>query len=267
MTMAPSGQSGTTERRSPSTPWATVPSGPCVSAGTADLLVRQVRDEHIHQHLGLARTIAGRYIGRGIDTEDLHQVASLALVLAADRFDPDHGTSFAGYAAVCIHGELKRHLRDHAWAVRPPRPVHDIYQHVIHATEELTHILGAIPTTADIANYLNIDLDRVREAQNAHLVYTAISLDALLEDQPGHLPHQLRHAVHTNIHDNIDLALTIDHALSQLLPRDQRIARMRFMDNLTQKEIGEHLGVSQMQVSRLISALTARLRIDLTHAA
>lgn len=140
-----------------------------------------MRTALISDHLGLARAVARRYTHRGVDAEDLYQVASLALVQAAARFDPTRGTSFAGYAAVCLHGELKRYLRDYAWAVRPPRPIHDLYQQVTRAITDLTHTLGTAPTISDIAHYLDVDPDQVRAAHKARTAYTAASLDALDE--------------------------------------------------------------------------------------
>ncbi len=224
----------------------------------------------ISDHLGLARVVARRYHRRGIDAEDLYQVASLALVQAAARFDPAHGTPFAGYAAVCLHGELKRYLRDYAWAVRPPRPIHDLYLQVARATADLTHTLGAAPTISDIAHCLNVDPDRVRVAQEARTAYTAASLDALVQDHPDHVLFQLAPVVGTTGADTfemVDLAVTIATLLRGLSPREQQIVGLRFGHEMTQQEIGDRLGISQMHVSRLLSSITTRLRTQLTSAA
>lgn len=227
--------------------------------------VMQHRDALVHQYLGLARGIARQYTGRGIETEDLYQVASLALVGVAGRFDPEHGNGFATYASVSIHGTLKRHLRDHAWAVRPPRALHDTYHQVTRATEELTHSLGTTPTVNDIAEHLGIDPQQVHEARHAGSGYTATSLDALGQDRPGGPWHELPGG--GDGFDATDLAITLDHVVSALPVRDQELVRLRFTEDLTQREIGDHLGISQMQVSRRLSSLTAQLRTQLTRAA
>lgn len=222
------------------------------------------RDELITEHLSLARAIARQYAGRGVDTEDLFQVAALALVHAAARFDPARGSTFAAYAGVCVHGELKRHLRDHGWAVRPPRALHDLHHQVAHATADLTHTLGTTPTLSDIAHYLDVDLGQVRAAHTARSAYTAASWEDMTRDHPDRLLLQLSQASAPDIFDTIDVSLTIEATLSNLPRRDQQILRLRFEHDLTQQEIGKHLGISQMQVSRLLSSIIKRLRTQLT---
>lgn len=193
----------------------------------------QRRDALVETHLGLARGIARRYTGRGIDDEDLFGVACLALVLAATRFDPQRGTTFAGYAAITIHGELKRHLRDYGWAVRPPRSLHDTYHAVLHATGDLTQVLGAAPTVADIAEDLDISADQVREAQHVGSAYTAASLEALAEERPGGFLHE-PFMTSVDPFGAVDLALTVDQVVSCLSSRDREIVRLRFEQELSQ---------------------------------
>ncbi|MDQ2852269.1 MAG: sigma-70 family RNA polymerase sigma factor [Actinomycetota bacterium] len=171
---------------------------------------------------------------------------------------------------MCLHGELKRYLRDYAWAVRPPRPIHDLYQQVTRATADLTHTLGTTPTISDIAHYLDVDPDQVRAAHKARTAYTAASLDALVQDHPDHLLFQLAPAAGAagaDTYDRVDLAVTIATLLRGLSPREQQIVGLRFGHELTQQEIGDRLGLSQMHVSRLLSSITARLRTQLTSAA
>ncbi len=225
------------------------------------------RDGLVHQHLGLARGIARCYTGRGVDAEDLSQVALLALVVAAGRFEVERGSSFGAYATVSIHGSLKRHLRDHAWAVRPPRAIHDIVHQVSRATVDLTHTLGAVPTATDIATYLGISPEQVNQARTAQFSYAATSLDALTHEHFAGTSYVPPALVSTGTADAADLALMIESVVHALPPRDQQIVRLRFEHDMTQQEIGDHLGISQMQVSRLLSALTARLKTQLAHVA
>ncbi len=237
------------------------------AAGDLDPAGVQQRDELVHEHLGLARGIARRYTHRGVDLEDLSQVASMALVVAAGRFDPARGTEFTSYATISIHGTLKRHLRDHAWAVRPPRVIHDTFHQVARATLELTQTLTGTPTTADIAHYLGIEPGQVLEAQRAGSCYTAASLDALTEERSGDSPPELSTGHETDTAHALDLSITLDQAVSALPARDQHLVRLRFEHDLTQRQIGDRLGISQMQVSRLLSSLTTRLRTQLAHVA
>ncbi|MEO8852065.1 MAG: sigma-70 family RNA polymerase sigma factor, partial [Allobranchiibius sp.] len=246
-------------------PRAAPPPAAATAAGDHDLAQVQRRDELVHQYLGLARGIARRYTHRGVDPEDLDQVASMALVAAANRYDPARGTEFGAYATLSIHGTLKRYLRDHAWAVRPPRVVHDTFHQVTRATMELTQTLAGTPTTHDIAQYLGIEHGQVLQAQRAGSCYTATSLDALTAERSA-LP-ELAIAHDTRSGHAVDLSIALDQVIRALPARDQHLVRLRFEHDLTQQQIGDRLGISQMQVSRLLSSLIARLRTQLTHVA
>lgn len=224
------------------------------------------RDAAIERNLRLARGIAFRYTGRGVELEDLVQVASLALVLATQRFDPDRGSAFTAYASVTIHGELKRHLRDHGWAVRPVRADHDRYHRVVAAGRDLEQTLGAEPTTADIAQYLGMDAGLVRAAQQLSLFYTAASLDTVAAESPGVLE---QHSRTRTTHDPIDAATTavsLDQSLRSFSSRDRLVISLRFQQDLTQQQIATRLGISQMQVSRSLVRITAGLRTLLEDA-
>ncbi|MDQ2851642.1 MAG: sigma-70 family RNA polymerase sigma factor [Actinomycetota bacterium] len=254
-----------TSQARPSTPHpATLPPTSGVSTASDSPAPLPVRDELIAGHLGLARAISRRYTGRGIDREDLFQVASLALVHASDRFDPAHGAAFSAYASVCVHGELKRYLRDHGWAVRPPRALHDLHHHVAHATVQLTQVLAATPTVSDIAHYLEVDPGQVRAAQKARTAYTAASWEALTQDNPDPLLFALSQAAGPDTFDTLDASITIRAILSDLPPRQQQIVQLRFVHELTQQEIGDQLGMSQMHVSRMLTSITTKLRSKLT---
>lgn len=217
----------------------------------------------IHEHIGLSRSIARRYTNRGIELEDLEQVAALALVLAASRFDAELGHSFAAYAGVTIHGELKKHLRDHGWAVRPPRRLYDTYCEVVQATRILEQTMATAPTVRDIANHLSIDVGTVHEAQKLSSCYTAASLEEIFDN--GLLPvmGDRFNCDGTSQIDALEARLALGQTLGSLSPRERQLIQLRFGQELTQQQIGQRLGVSQMQVSRMLSAIIARLRTSL----
>jgi RNA polymerase sigma-B factor len=215
------------------------------------------RQELVVAHLGLAHQIARRFANRGEAYDDLVQVASLALVKAAERFDGDRGVQFSSFAATCIIGELKRHFRDRGWAVRAPRRVQELYLELGKSIDSLSQELGRAPTVAELATAQDVTEDAVLEALEAGRGYRASSLDE--PDQEGQpLVEQLgsQDAQFERVEDGSVLAL----ALSQMPPRDQNVLRLRFIDGLTQSEIGNRLGLSQMQISRLLAASIDRLR-------
>jgi RNA polymerase sigma-B factor len=215
------------------------------------------RDALIADHLGLAHQLARRYANRGESHDDLVQVASLALVKAADRFDPEREVKFSTFAVQYMVGELKRHFRDRGWAVRAPRRIQELYLELGHHIDRLHQDLGRAPTVPELAVAVGTTEDAVLEALEASQGYRAASLDA--PDRTGQSPAD---ALGT---DDPEFANADDHsmlstALRQLSPRDQVIVRLRFVDGLTQSEIAVRLGVSQMQVSRLLASSLRRLR-------
>ncbi|MBO1754541.1 sigma-70 family RNA polymerase sigma factor [Allobranchiibius sp. CTAmp26] len=225
-----------------------------------DTVAAQLRAEAIQENIALAHAIARRYAGLGAEAEDLQQVASLALVMAVARFDPGRGSAFTAYARITIDGELKRHLRDHGWAVRPPRNLHDVYHEVRRATQDLTQTLGTTPTVADIAHHLQISDELVRDAQRVGSSYTATSLDALLVVHPDSQPGDRLNLGTVGNVDTLLTALVLREGIRALEPRDRLILQLRFEQEMTQLEIGHHLGISQMQVSRVLAGIIARLR-------
>ena len=202
----------------------------------------------VEQHLMLATRLARRFRHRGVDPDDLVQVARLALVKAAAGYDESRG-SFVPYASTTIRGELKRHFRDHAWMVRPPRRIQEV-QAALSAQRDLQ------PQQADpqvLAEAIGSDVSDVREALAARGCYTCDSIDAA--EDSGHPFGQ----------DEDGFALIDDHLTLQQLWREltveeRRLLRWRYFDELTQQQIADRLGISQMQVSRRLSRLLARLR-------
>lgn len=213
-------------------------------------------------YLDLCTRMAARYDGRGIEHDDLVQVARLALLKALHRYEAGHAPSFAAYAVPTISGELKRWFRDRAWVVRPPRRLQELRADVTAERERLEQELGSTPTDADVAAALGASLCDVREVAVAATGFHPLSLDGPTGDdeRPG-LEYFL--AVADDDLDRADDRVCLSEALAGLEDDDRRLLVMRFVDGMTQREIGELLGVSQMHVSRSLRRITARLRQQL----
>ncbi len=221
--------------------------------------LRAERDAMVERHLGLARHLALRYSDSGEPLDDLFQVASLGLVNAVDRFDPSRGVSFTTFAVPTILGELKRHFRDRGWAIHVPRDLKDAAVRVKRAITP--HAGPRAPTPAELAQATGLSLEEVIEALDAAGVQRALSLDApvgseedsgtTLVDVLGDEDDELERA------DDRTLLASLMRAVT---PREREILRLRFAEDLTQSEIGARIGVSQMQVSRLLRGALARMR-------
>ncbi len=210
---------------------------------------RALRDELVTSQLGLAAAVARRFARRGEPIEDLVQVASYGLVRAVERFDPEHGAPFAGFAVPTIMGEIKRHFRDHTWSGKVPRGMKELTARVSGAVETLTGELGRAPTVPEIAAQLGVSVDLVVEALDAQQLYRPGSLTAATAERSGDHPGL---AVVDRGLAGVEDRLTVERLLRTLPERERRILELRFYDELTQSEIAEAVGVSQMHVSRLI---------------
>ena len=215
-------------------------------------------------NLGLADGIANRYLGRGIDRDDLVQVARLGLVKAVRRFRPGLGQSFAGFAAPTISGEIKRHFRDTGWMVRPPRRLQELGVRIRDAEKDLEQRLHRRPLTDELAAFLDVEEEQVRAAREAASSFHALSLD--LPAGPGQAPTEMTLEEADDPFAAIDDAEWLRDALAELTERERLVLRLRFVDVLTQSEIAEQIGVSQMQVSRILRATLSRLRARLVAA-
>jgi RNA polymerase sigma-B factor len=216
-----------------------------------------LRDKLVASHLGLAHQLARRFANRGELHDDLVQVASIALIKAVDRFEPERGVRFSTFAVKCIVGELKRHFRDRGWAVKAPRRVQELYLELGHEIDRLVQQLGRPPTVAELSAATSTSEAAVLEAIEAGRGYRSSSLDA--PDQDGQSLVDLLGSDDAEL-DSIENRSVLSMALSQLSAPDQLVLRLRFVDGLTQSEIATRLGVSQMQVSRLLAANVRRLR-------
>jgi RNA polymerase sigma-B factor len=220
-----------------------------------------LREHVIGEYMSYARFVARRFRQRGEPAQDLEQVAYLGLVKAVDNFDPDYGTTFLTYATPIIAGEIKRHFRDTTWDLHVPRRMQELSASVRAAQEQLTQELGMVPGAEDVALFLDLPLEEVVDAYEAVAAYHTASLDTpvALVDGDGATLGEL-------IGDEdpaIDLVVdreALKPLLEKLSGREKRILLMRFFRNMSQAEIGAELGVSQMQVSRLLSQILGRLR-------
>lgn len=220
-----------------------------------------LRNQLVNEHLGLARFLARRFQRGGESLEDLEQVAYLGLVLAIDRFDPDRGVEFATFAVPTILGELKRHLRDRAWAVRVPRRVKELHLATSAARERLQHELGRVPTVDELASELGTTEEDVLEALEAARGYRASSIDATATgDTDGETAIVAKLGGDDDRFDAVEDLTAAAPVLAGLSERDQLILRLRFFHDMTQAEIAERLGVSQVHVSRLLAAILTKVR-------
>lgn len=213
----------------------------------------------VERHLGLAHHLARRYADRGEPLEDLVQVASLGLLKAIDRFDASRGTSFTTFAVPTILGELRRHFRDRGWAVHVPR---DLKEAVLRVEAALARHGGRSPTPAQLARETGLDVETVLDALEASGAHRALSLDA----PTGGAEEERPAIVDTLGGDDDELSRARDRATLEVLAagldeREREILRLRFVEDLTQSEIGERVGVSQMHVSRLIRTSLNRMRL------
>jgi RNA polymerase sigma-B factor len=211
-------------------------------------------------NLGLADGIASRYLGRGIERDDLVQVARLGLVKAVRRYRPELGQSFAGFAAPTISGEIKRHFRDTGWMVRPPRRLQELGARLRETEKDLEQRLHRKPTTAELATALGVAESQVRAAREASSSFHAVSLDVpVTADRRPDLAIESGEDPFSAFDDSQWLGA----ALADLTERERVVLRLRFVELLTQSEIAEQIGVSQMQVSRILRATLSRLRCRL----
>ncbi|HEV3213270.1 MAG TPA: SigB/SigF/SigG family RNA polymerase sigma factor [Acidimicrobiales bacterium] len=218
------------------------------------------RDALITSHLGLAHFLARRFSDRGESHEELVQVASVGLVQAADRFNPSLGVEFSTFATSTILGELKHHFRDRGWALRTPRQIQEHYLEVTAAASELTHELKRTPSVNEVAAACRLTSEDVLVAMEAGQSYRVASLDAPWTESESVGDQVMGTEDAIDVMEQRALLLA---ALERLGPRDQQLLRLRFVDELSQSEIADRMGMSQMHVSRLLRRALELLRAAL----
>jgi RNA polymerase sigma-B factor len=218
-----------------------------------------LRDELVAAHLGLAEYLARRFANRGEPLEDLVQVASLGLIKAVDRFDPERGVEFSTYATHTIVGELKRHFRDKGWAIRAPRRMQELYLQLGKVVGTLSQELGHSPTIAELAAEVEVSEEEVLEALEAGQAYRSASLDAPVGNEEGETLGAHLGEEDVSLAD-VESRATLSPLLAQLPPRERLILHLRFFEGLTQSEIATRLNISQMHVSRLLARSVSELR-------
>jgi RNA polymerase sigma-B factor len=216
---------------------------------------RGLRNRLIEEHLGLARSLARRFANRNEPLDDLEQVAMLGVLKAVERFDPEHGTPFAAFAIPTVVGELRRHFRDRGWMVRVPRRVQDLHLRIGTVVSELSQQLGRSPSPTEIAEAAGVRDEDVLEALEAGNRYRPTSLDVAATGSDGDA--RMAHS-DIEMHSVEDRAHLL-HLLQRLPERERRVMYMRYFEDMTQAEIAEAIGVSQMHVSRLLTRSLAAL--------
>jgi len=217
-----------------------------------------IRSKLIESHLGLVEYLARRFAGRGEPLDDLVQVATIGLVKAVDRFDPDRQVEFSTYATPTVVGELKRHFRDKGWAVRVPRRLQELNLRLGSVISQLSQDLQRSPTVAEIARAASATDEEVLEALDSAHAYSLVSLDAGA-DREGLSYHEQIGYVDESL-EALEDRVSVGPLLKQLPPRERRMLHLRFFKGMTQSEIAEELGISQMHVSRLLAKTLASLR-------
>jgi RNA polymerase sigma-B factor len=220
----------------------------------------RARDELTRRFMPLARQLARRYQRGNEPLEDLVQVASLGLVKAIDRYDLERGTAFSSYAVPTILGELKRYFRDVGWAVHVPRGMQERIMQVNQAMDRMSRDLGRSPTPAEIAAEVDLTVEVVLESLEAAVAYEATSLDAPRAGDPDGESYAESMGEEDGAYEQIEYLESIAPTMRALPERDRLVLKLRFEDDLTQSEIADQIGVSQMHVSRLIRRALTRLR-------
>jgi len=221
---------------------------------------RATRNRLVEAHRGLAASIAHDYRDRGVELDDLVQIAMLGTLKAVERYEPERGIPFSSFASRTINGEIKRYFRDRTWAVRPPRSAQERHLDLRRTSSALTLRLGRAPKVAELAEELNITSDEVLEAMEAGAAYRATSLDARRPGDEEGLTLGDRLPSEEAASRPAEVRVLVGQLLDSLPEREAEILRLRFYDELTQTEIADRIGISQMHVSRLIRRCLLDLR-------
>lgn len=219
-----------------------------------------LRDRLVTGYLPVAQHIARRFAHRGEPLDDLTQVATVGLINAIDRFDPSKGGEFFSFAVPTISGEVRRHFRDQSWSMRVPRRLKDMHVSINGAVSELSQTLGRAPRPSEIAQRLDLPVNEVLEGLEAAEAYRSSSLDEMLSSEDGSATVGELVGEADDALDRVDYREALRPLLAELNPRERTIVMLRFFGNLTQTQIANEVGISQMHVSRLLAQTLTRLR-------
>ncbi|MFJ5559028.1 RNA polymerase sigma factor SigF [Streptomyces sp. NPDC093250] len=219
----------------------------------------ELRNRLVRMHLPLVEHLARRFRNRGEPLDDLTQVATIGLIKSVDRFDPDRGVEFSTYATPTVVGEIKRHFRDKGWAVRVPRRLQELRLALTTATAELSQLHGRSPTVHELAEKLAISEEEVLEGLESANAYSTLSLDVPDTDDESPAVADTLGAEDEAL-EGVEYRESLKPLLEDLPPREKRILLLRFFGNMTQSQIAQEVGISQMHVSRLLARTLAQLR-------
>jgi RNA polymerase sigma-B factor len=221
------------------------------------------RDALVHLHLPLVEHCARRFRNRGEPFEDLVQVGTIGLIKSIDRFDSDRGVEFSTYATPTIIGEIKRYFRDKGWAIRVPRRLQELRMQIGTSTAELTQSLGRSPSPRELAEHIGCTVEEIIEGIESSNAYSTLSLDA--SDDSDDSAASMLDAL--GVDDagiaHVEVRESLKPLLDRLEPREKKILLLRFFKNMTQSQIADEIGVSQMHVSRLLNRTLEQLRVSL----
>ena len=230
------------------------------STGAGDPRRETLRAELVTGFLPVAQHIARRFSNRGEPLDDLVQVATVGLINAVDRFSPERGSDFFSFAVPTISGEVRRHFRDLGWSMRVPRRLKDLHVSINGVVSELSQSLGRAPKPTEIAERLGLPVSEVLEGLEASEAYRSSSLDEMLSSEQGSATvGELVGEADAEL-DRVDFRQALRPVLSELAPRERTIVLLRFFGNMTQTQIAQEVGISQMHVSRLLTQTLDRLR-------
>jgi RNA polymerase sigma-B factor len=233
------------------------------ASGPSDPAYTAARDGLVALHMPLVEHLARRFRNRGEPYDDLVQVATIGLIKAIDRFDSDRGVEFSTYATPTILGEIKRYFRDKGWAIRVPRRLQELRLSLTAATAELTQELGRAPTVAELSDRLGLSPDLVIEGLESANAYNTLSLDAPDQNETDTTTVLDGLGGEDEALESVEYRESLKPLLARLDTREKRILTLRFFRGMTQSQIAEEIGISQMHVSRLLSRTLTELRTGL----
>jgi RNA polymerase sigma-B factor len=221
-----------------------------------------IRNDLVEQHLYLARILASKYAGKGIDYDDLYQVAAYAILLSVERYDPDRNVQFTSFATPTIIGEIKKYFRDTTWSLKVPRRLKEIAMRIPDVKEELHEKTGKIPTVQQLAAEMDVSEEDILEALESSRAYSAYSLDRETDENVEEQTAQFEKYLgdEEEGYSKFEFGGVVEKLMDELSEAEKTIIMKRFFDEMTQREVADSLGVSQMTVSRIEKAVREKFR-------